>query len=189
MPQLTAAAKAGRLSRQVSMLAAGREENVNLDDLALKKSFSLRNCAAHATTMNSLIAIHLAGKYPGTTFIHMSPGVVKTNIMRGFGMPKILNDAISFAVTPFALPLTESGERNCFAGTATRFGPQSAGSEGMATGSDGKTGGGAYLLNWRDEAVGNHKVLKPYKEQGVEELVYRHTMDVFDKVCTQGERW
>src|SRR5438034_10392834 len=98
MPQLTTAAKSGQLSRQISILAAGEEGKIDLDDLALKKNFSLGKCAAHAITMNSLMASHLAAMHPDTTFIHMSPGAVGTNILSGLGIPKIVKNGILFAM-------------------------------------------------------------------------------------------
>jgi hypothetical protein len=139
--------------------------------------------------MNSLMASHLAAMHPDTTFIHMSPGAVGTNILSGLGIPNIVKRGISFAIKPILVPITESGERTCFAATSATFGPKSAKGDGMAIGADGGVGGGAYLLNWKDDVVGNKKVLTPYMEQGVSELVYEHTMGVFEKVCNRGEKW
>ena len=190
MPQLTVAAKAGRLSRQVSVLGANHEGKLNVDDLSLKTGFTMSTCAAHAITMNSLMTSQLAALYTGTTFIHLAPGAVKTNAMSGIGMPKIIEKALLFAFTPIFVPIKESGERNLFAATSAIFKPRGENSEGAAIGADGGKGGGAYLVNWNDETVlGNHKILTPYREQGVGQKVYDHTMEVFEKVCGRGEKW
>lgn len=42
------------LSRVISIFEAGGEATLNLDNLPLKTNYSLRNCAKHAITMNSL---------------------------------------------------------------------------------------------------------------------------------------
>jgi len=59
----------------------------------------------------------------------------------------------------------------------------------MATGADGGKGGGAYLLNWNDEPAAKQKILTQYREEGVAKVVYKHTLEVFDKICTRGEMW
>lgn len=189
MPQLTAAAKAGRLSRQVSILGAGHEGPINLEDMSLKQGFSISKCASHAITMNSLMASQLAALHPGTAFIHLAPGAVKTNVMSGMGIPKILLKGLTFALSPLFVPIKESGERNLFASTSALFKPRSENSEGAAVGADGGKGGGAYLLNWDDEPSKTQHLLTSYREQGVGQKVYDHTMEVFEKVCVQGEKW
>ena len=73
LPQLTAAAETGALSRNVSVLSAGKEGPLYLDDLELKRNYSVRTCANHATTMNSLAALHLANLHPQTSFVHIYP--------------------------------------------------------------------------------------------------------------------
>ena len=85
LPQLNQAAESGGLSRVISVLAAGKENNIYLDDLALKKNYGLRSCLNHAATMNSFAAEELAAANPRTSFIHSEPGFVKTNLARGLG--------------------------------------------------------------------------------------------------------
>jgi hypothetical protein len=113
--------------------------------------------------------------------------MVKTKASRGFGRLSPVLDMVSFLLTPLAVPLKESGERNLYAATSAAFAPQLQGGETI--GADGAKGTGAYLLNWSGDIVGNQKILKPYREQGVAEKVWNHTQDVFNKVCVKGETW
>lgn len=69
-----------RLSREISVLEAGGEAALHLDDLSLKTHYSLRNCAKHAITMNSVSMEHLAATYPELSFIHSFPGIVRTRL-------------------------------------------------------------------------------------------------------------
>ena len=66
LPQLTKAGDNGGLSRVVSVLAAGRESNIYVDDLALQKNYSMRTCMNHSATMNSFAAEVLAKTNPKT---------------------------------------------------------------------------------------------------------------------------
>jgi hypothetical protein len=111
MPQLTKAGPAAEasstsahpdlfqnLSRVASALVAGGQAPLILDDLSLKKNYSLRNCAKHAITMTSLSMEHLALIYSTTSFVHACPGVTKTGLMRDFGA--ITRTAVSFSFWP-----------------------------------------------------------------------------------------
>lgn len=178
LPQLTAAAQSGSLSRSVSVLAAGKESpDVILDDLSLKTHYSAGNALKHATTMNSLMASHLAALNPGTAFVHMSPGMVKTNMLQNMGVPSWINTLAAFLLTPFCVPIKESGERHLYAATSSAFAPK------------GNGGRGSYLLDWGDGEVGNERVLKRLGEEGVAEKVWGHTREVYERVCGEGKRW
>jgi NAD(P)-dependent dehydrogenase (short-subunit alcohol dehydrogenase family) len=181
LPQLTAAAEAGSLSRSVSVLAAGREADIILDDLSLKTNYSSRNALKHAATMNSLMAVHLADQNPGTSFVHMSPGMVKTNMMQNMGFPNWITAPAFVLLTPFCVGIKESGERHLYASTNDVFAPKGKGG--------GSIGGGAYLLNWDNSPVGNLKVLKKFIEEGVAEKVWKHTLEVYKTVCVEGKKW
>ncbi len=177
LPQLTAAAEAGSLSRCVSVLAAGKEADIILDDLSLKTNYSAGNALKHAATMNSLMASYLAELHPGTSFVHMSPGVVKTNMLRNMGFPTWITAPAFLLLTPFTVDIKVSGERHLYASTSNVFAPKMKG------------GNGYYLLNWDDTTVGNMRVLKKLKEEGVAEKVWNHTLEVYKTVCTDGKKW
>ncbi|KAJ5125248.1 hypothetical protein N7526_007425 [Penicillium atrosanguineum] len=180
LPQLTKAgtvseesapAKTGvgsNLARVVSVLEAGGEGPLNLDDLSLKSTYSLRNAAKHAITMTSLSVQELAASHPEVCFVHAYPGVVNTGLM-----PK-----------PWVVPLNESGDRHLYASTSSRFPPRaSAGGDDVAPGADGVKGSGAYLLSWDGSTAGNQKVLQDYRKNETGKLVWEHTVGVFESIC------
>ncbi|KAJ9311065.1 hypothetical protein DTO271D3_8654 [Paecilomyces variotii] len=196
LPQLTAASTTttttnsrSPLSRVISVLGAGQEGPLNLTDLALKHTYSLRTCGAHAITMNSLMTHELASQNPGTSFIHTYPGVVKTGIMRDLGpLARFGAEVFSVLAKPFFVPVEESGERHLYAATSQSFIPKRDGdgpaAAAAAVGSDGVKGSGGYLLNWNGDVVGKQQdLLRKYREEGVGKTVWQHTLDVFQKVC------
>lgn len=177
LPLLTSGSKGSSLSRNVSVLAGGREGKLNMADLSLKTTFSVSACANHATTMNSLAAEHLATQYPATSFVHMYPGIVKTGIMREIGMPSLVEKAMFVILKPFMVDIKEAGERHLYAATSQSFLPKEQG------------GAGSYILNWNDDVTGNEKALKGYREQGIAEKVWKHTLEVYDTVVAKGQKW
>lgn len=188
LPQLTRAANAGRLSRVVSVLSAGSENNIFLDDLALKQHYSLRSCINHGSTMNSFAAEELAAANPGTSFIHAHPGIVKTNIAQGFGtVLKVALDVFFLTVArPWTVPLQESGERHVYAATSKSYPPLAVPDESAVVGSTGVKGSGAYLLRWDGTPCGAADVMTRYRSQDVGNQIWKHSLDVFDRVCGKG---
>jgi len=141
--------------------------------------------------MSSLAVSHLAASHPRTTFIHSFPSVVKTNIMRDVNLliKGLVLGLFSSVLSAWTVPLEESGERHLYAATSGAYPP--VGRQGpvgvyTATGADGVTGSGAYLLHW-DGSTPNkkEKLLREYRLSGVEDQVWEHTLEVFDKVCGQ----
>ncbi|MCJ1382097.1 hypothetical protein MMC17_005209 [Xylographa soralifera] len=184
LPQLINASKSGGLSRVISVLAAGREGNLVLDDLSLKTHYSLSSCATQACTMNSFAAEELATANPGTTFIHAYPGIVKTNIGRGLGsVMKFAAESLTMLFRPFTVPLGESGERHLYAATSTSYSPKAKPDDSAVVGSAGVKGSGAYLISWDGSPCGKDKTMKEYREQGIGKQILDHTQDVFNKIC------
>ncbi len=170
------------LSRVVSVLEAGGEAPLILDDLTLN---SLRNCAKHAITMTSLSMEHLACLYPTTSFVHAYPGLVQTGLMRDFGaITRTAMSALFVLARPWMVPLDESGERHLYAATSPRFPPRASKDvEGAAPGADGAKGSGAYLLHWDGSDNGNRKPLQDLRKNETGKLVWQHTMEVFESIC------
>lgn len=196
LPQLNAAAMSStdanngnRLSRVVSVLGAGREGRLLLDDLSLKSHYTLANCAAHAGTMNSLAVGELAASNPETTFIHTSPGFVKTNLNREFGsLVQLALSPFMLSFWPWIVPLSECGERHLYAATSTAFPPKTTEdkeAEKAALGADGVKGSGAYLLGSDGSTCGNEKILSEYRSKDAAKKVWEHTLEVFEKICGQ----
>ncbi|KAL8656878.1 MAG: hypothetical protein Q9226_002488 [Calogaya cf. arnoldii] len=179
----------------VSVLAGGQEGKIYEDDLELKYNYGLLSCANHGTTMTTLAFEHLAQENRKVAFVHVYPGYVATNIMQsGFSWPVaaffkyILQPLISF----LAVPLPDCGDRQLFHATSNRYPPLSSDASGAqlpsglekARGSKGETGGGCYLMGQDSEsaASGTGKLLSGYREKGLPEMVWKHTVEIFEQV-------
>ena len=184
LPQLNEAAESGGLSRVISVLAAGKENSIFLDDLALKKNYGLRSCLNHAATMNSFAAEELAAANPRTSFIHNEPGLVKTNLARGLGpVLKVVSGALMFVATPWVVPFQESGERHLYEATSNSYPPVSVSEESAVIGSNGVKGSGAYLLSWDGAPCGAASIMEKHRSNDAGKLIWKHTLEVFERVC------
>lgn len=173
------------LSRVVSVLEAGGEAALHLDDLSLKTHYSLRSCAKHAITMNSVSMEHLAASYPQVSFVHSFPGVVRTRLDRDFGtLGKCALAVLMVIARPWEIPLDESGERHLYAATSHRFPPLVYRDHlrDAAEGSNGRTGSGFYRLSSTGATYQPSKVMEQYRVEGVGGKIWKHTLDVFAKV-------
>ncbi|OJJ38697.1 hypothetical protein ASPWEDRAFT_75347, partial [Aspergillus wentii DTO 134E9] len=165
------------LSSVVSVLEAGGEAHLIEDDLSLKTNYSLRNCKNHAITMTSLSMQKLAELHPHTSFVHTYPGLVRTNLLRECGMiTKTALSGLMFLLKPWEVPVVETGERHLYAATSLQY-PSSCDGSGAAKWS------GAYLLNWDGSARGNMSVLNELNKKGAGDLVWKHTLGVFEDIC------
>ena len=187
MPLLEAASRANELSRVITVLAAGSEGDIRLDDLDLKHNFTLHACLAHCVVMTDFAIEELSRRYPGTSFSHSYPGTVKTGIANELSGPVRLAVKVMYAVmTPWILNVQESGERHFFQMTSKCYPSANGGvgidpPEGMGVfqSMDGKAGGGAYLLDWDGKITGDESVLGKYRGIGMGKKVWDHTMQVF----------
>ncbi|KAE8402425.1 hypothetical protein BDV37DRAFT_272890 [Aspergillus pseudonomiae] len=186
MPQISQAASHKdhhtALSRVITVLGAGHETELNLDDLDLKHKYSLNSCDVHATTMSSLMVEELASLYPSTTFIHTYPGIVKSGISREAG--PILGPLVRAAMIigrPWMVAQQESGERHLYVTTSERFSPGST-VTGKSRVHAEECQRGAYLLHWDGSEVGNRRLLDGYHNSGVGKKVWEHTEEMFQTV-------
>lgn len=185
-PLLDAASRAGQPSRVVSVLAAGREGKLFMDDLDLKTHFSLPQALNSCASMNSLTAEELAKQNPGTAYIHTDPGIVKTSYARD--MPwygKMGYNAVFALLGRFiATDLVESGERHLFMGMDARFKAKGEKEgENIAVGSNGVKGSGAYLLKGYGQTTGS-KTLQKLREMGSGKTVFEHMREVHEKAVS-----
>lgn len=189
MPQLTAAARANQLSRVLSVLAAGSEGDIRMDDLELKHNFTLHACLAHCVMMTDFFMEELGKRFPNTSFSHSYPGTVKTGIANELTGPVRLAVKVLYAVmTPWILNVRESGERHLFQITNKMYPARNGGvgipvPEGLEVtqGSDGEQGSGSYLLDWDGKAAGDESLLKKYRDQNFGQTVWDHTHAVFKR--------
>ncbi|KAJ5390381.1 short-chain dehydrogenase/reductase [Penicillium cataractarum] len=173
------------LSRVVSVLEAGSEAAMNLDDLSLKTHYSLRNCAKHAITMNSVSMEHLASHYPQVSFIHSFPGIVRTRLNRDLGtVAKCAVNALVAIAKPWEIPFNESGERHLYAAASPTFPPLAYKDSSIdpAEGSDGRNGSGFYRLSSDGSTYKPSKIMERYRAEGVRSLIWNHTVSVFAHV-------
>ncbi|KAG6917684.1 hypothetical protein DXG01_001659 [Tephrocybe rancida] len=112
LPALVKAKDAGEDAKVLSVLAAGVGGEINLDDLGLKKTFSVANAALAAPTYNDLMLQDFAAKYPALTFVHSYPGVVRTSIMSSSDSVwlKAASPVVMQLMRPFSASLQDSGE-------------------------------------------------------------------------------
>ncbi|KAF2205126.1 hypothetical protein GQ43DRAFT_437355 [Delitschia confertaspora ATCC 74209] len=171
----------------VRALGAGA---LNYSDLSLKNSFSLKNCAAHASAMNNFYMEKLAKSHPGTSFIHAYPSAVKTGVARGLDpISSKVWVALTSLMKPFMVDLGESGERHLYASTAKVFAAMKETADYAAVGSDGTKGSGSYWLNWDDDVLPFSKKLAKLREEGAGEKIVQHTEEVFKKVCEEKQTY
>ncbi len=86
----------------------------------------------------------------------------------------------------FATPAREIGERVLFLATERyprrgRRG-EDGGSCGVARGTDGEVGSGAYAVNWDGETVVHGKAYEKARAEAWKETVWEHTMSAFDEI-------
>ena len=142
---------------------------------------------------------HLAKTYPGTGFVHSSPGGVDTNAAKRMGgvTGKLLGwVAASGIARPWMTELGESGERHLFEGTSGRYrgreervqerGIEGEGKEEAETGFGEEKGSGAYPLGSDCERLCKDSLLKEMRDRGVREKVWEHTVEVFRRIDEGG---
>lgn len=186
--------ESGKPARVISVFGGGFEGPINKRDLDLKRNFSVLKCALHSITMTSLAMEHLAAttKSKSLSFVHAYPGIVGTNIYTN-SFPPPISTLYNYVMWPLMWPvsvnLKESGERHLFHATSARYPgrggeaagqgvPVAGGGAGVAKGSDGRVGSGAYLMNWKGETSVAGKTMQRYREEGMPEVVWRHTVDL-----------
>ena len=196
LPLLSAAAAAEvptSFARVVSVLAAGSEGPLVLDDLDLKRHYSLRTCMKHSIVMTDFFFEEAARRAPTVSFVHEYPGWVKTGFFRsGRTVINLLGQLAYVLLGPWMVPFAQSGERHLYIATSAAYpaaegGKKAVEEEGrsvvqVARGSDGVVGSGSYLLNWDGGTTGKMDVLSEHRERGVRGMVWEHTMKIFERV-------
>ncbi|KDR79482.1 hypothetical protein GALMADRAFT_62896 [Galerina marginata CBS 339.88] len=134
LPAVEKAKDVGEQGVVMSVLAAGKGGNVDLNDLALKNTYSLSNAALVTPTYNDLMMESFAQQAPNLTFIHAYPGTVRTSLMAS--SPSPVMRGLSSVVLPLIRPMTVSGIEcgqymwNAIYNTATKPGVWRTGSNG-----------------------------------------------------------
>lgn len=191
LPLLHAASPS--LSRVVSVLSPGEEfASFDLDNLDLKKNFSLWNAANHTITMTDFAFEEMAKANPTVSFVHSFPGGVKTGYIKEAEI--LLRTAFVVVATlgsRWMTSLEESGERHLYAATSGRYTASYREEAGVPVGddptdkmvmkgSDGRNCSGAYLVGSDGEFRANEKVLKALRDKNAGPKVWEHTMKMFE---------
>ncbi|KAJ7187729.1 NAD(P)-binding protein [Mycena pura] len=116
LPSLEAAQEAGEDAKVMSVLAAGHGGPIDLDDLGLKKTFSLANAAAAAPTYNDIMVNDFAARYPALSFVHTYPGIVRSGLFASSDSRLVrVSNALLTLLTPFSNSVEASGELHLYA--------------------------------------------------------------------------
>lgn len=143
--------------------------------------------------MNDFMVEELAKENTGTTFVHYYAGIVNTGI--GRELPKWTRwpaKAFYLIAAPFMVGVEETGTRQLFIATSGLYPPKQGKGDLVAgvripnglkamLGSDGTVGSGAYVVNWNNEITGKQSLLNDYRERGSGNIVWEHTMGVFER--------
>ena len=149
----------------------------------------------HLASLNIVSQEPLAEQYPSVSFIHDFPGSVKTNLIRGGEGPSIwvLQQVFRVIGPVVNISARECGERQLFLATSARY-PGGEDANGVplvdevATGTNGKRGGGVYALDSEGESAGGKvlEVLAKQRKEGMVAKLKEHTDAEFDRI-TKGQ--
>ncbi|KAI4760901.1 hypothetical protein E4T52_07043 [Aureobasidium sp. EXF-3400] len=192
MPELSAAGKNKELSRVLTVLAAGSEADIDLDNMDLKTNYTLHACLSHCVMMTDFMMEELSKRYPQTSFSHSYPGTVKSGITNQLTGPIRLGVKVLYSVmTPWILNFRESGERHLFQITSSMY-KAKEGSAGIplnggldiAVGMDGMKGSGAYLLDWDGRPAGDMAIIRKYRDLNAGPKIWEHTMTALKRAAS-----
>ncbi|KAF5372364.1 hypothetical protein D9615_009253 [Tricholomella constricta] len=112
LPALRSAKEAGEDAKVLSVLAAGKGADIDLEDLGLKKRYSVANAGLTTPTYNDLMLQEFAEKNPALTFVHSYPGVVRTGLASKSetGFIRAGSSLITALVYPFSTSYQDCGE-------------------------------------------------------------------------------
>lgn len=186
MPLLEASRRGGRV---LAVLAGGKEGAVYPDDLALRDPAhrAFRNLAGASTTYVTLGLEQLARRHPRVSFVHAFPGLVQSNLLNDpeqFG--PVFRFFMNWVILPILGPFVWTkpdvfGERLVYVASSPNFGAPGS-DEDLAVGSNGEKGSGVYTINETQEPVHSDKVLKPLREQKMDDKIWDYTQGDFKRI-------
>ncbi|KAK9365293.1 hypothetical protein V1509DRAFT_633511 [Lipomyces kononenkoae] len=197
LPLLSASPISGRV---VSVFGPGRDTKLILDDLSLSKpqNFNFTTLGSHTAYMTTFFFEKMAANNLGKlSMSHYFPRLVITPAFKGRGVPgwfKVIFRVLGPLFRLISVSAKESGERVVFH-TSPRFPARS--SKGVAksspqenvsiaSSSDGILGGGAYRTNWNGDVTPLTKQYEHINKDEVREMVWEHTMKVFEDITAAG---
>ena len=186
----------------ISVYAAGKESNLFPEDLSLRdpKHYGFANARSHVTYMTTFFMENLAERHrERLSLVHVFPSVVITSGYTYPGLPmwfKLTWRLVGPIMRPFSIPPDECGDRTLFLATPRYPARKAIGTEiatsketgategkvGIATGTDGNRGSGAYSVNWNGETIDTQKKYKEARETDLAKRVWNHTMNAFEEI-------
>ncbi|KAI0390192.1 hypothetical protein F5Y17DRAFT_80351 [Xylariaceae sp. FL0594] len=188
--------KANALRRVITVFADTKEGTVYPSDFPAFK-LSLTKARGHIASMITLALEHLSKHAPEVSFIHDYPGFVKTELARE--LDKSLTTSVVLGVLGVVglflnTSIEEVGERHYFLATSAMFPPQqSGGASGVslssghlrvAVSTDGKTGGGVYTVDNKNEPGSQEvrDILAEMRKDGIADQAWKHLETEFLRV-------
>ncbi|TFK71980.1 NAD(P)-binding protein [Pluteus cervinus] len=112
LPALRKAGEAGEDAKVLSVLGAGRGSDIELDNLGLKADFKVIKAAMQTATYTDLMMEEFSQRNPGISFLHSSPGLVRTNLIRSsdYWMLQMTYPALELMFWPFAISSGQCAE-------------------------------------------------------------------------------
>jgi hypothetical protein len=180
-------------AKVVSVYAAGLEAKLFPEDLSLRdlKHYSYSQARSHMIYMHTLFMETLAEQNRGKlSLIHIFPGLVLGPGFQNPELPAWFRTLFNWVLIPlFGRLLTvkpeDCGDRmlslasSCY---PPRPNDKSKSQEGVAIGTDGKAGSGAYSLSYNGENNLNAKVYEKFNKDKTRKAVWEHTMKAFEVV-------
>ncbi|KAH8823850.1 NAD(P)-binding protein [Flagelloscypha sp. PMI_526] len=134
LPLVKKAEEKGEDAKVLSVLAAGTGRKVDLEDLGLKKSFSLERAASQGVSYNDVAFKEFAIQNPSErlTFAHSMPGIVRTGLFKNSDTTafRFLDTVIKVAFRPLTMSLEDAGEYQLYGLLQYTGGFQRIGSSG-----------------------------------------------------------
>ncbi|KAF2183872.1 hypothetical protein K469DRAFT_727823 [Zopfia rhizophila CBS 207.26] len=159
--------------RIVTILGAGKEGQLWPEYLAFE------------TTLKSPKRRSLENQKIG--LVHLLPGLVWGTGLSIKGLPRWGQFLLDWIAGPlmrsFGYTIDEAGEKVLYAATSEKFLSVGGGNQVKAgKGSDGMVGSGVYLVQGNSSVMPGNKVLNGFHEQAMDEKVWKHTFEEFEKV-------
>lgn len=169
--------------RIVNVLSAGHEKPILEDDIGLEKSENYSWSAAnnHHSTMTTLAFEYLADNDKKITFMHVFPGLVRTELFARVAAPETSGFLARILTRLFGrfggilqwilgISALDCGARQAFLLTNDKYGP-----------------GEAWRIDDKSEPVTAAGVLEHYREEGWREKVWNHNLGIFERALGAGQ--
>lgn len=178
----------------VSVNAAGTESKLFADDMSLRDltHYSYMQARSHMVYTHTLFMETLAEQHPEKlSLIHIFPGLVLGPGFQSPELPAWFRIVWPWILVPFFslfglfLAPKECGDR-MLSLAPPRYPPRpiakTKSQEGVAIGTDGKPGSGAYSLTWNGENNLNAKAYEKIDKDEMRKKVWDHTMKAFEVI-------